>query len=76
MGSGRPFVNIPYMQANIFHSDRPFSLEGGGTLPGLQIAYHTYGIGVHIRLRMPHFYHGAGHIEHGLKQIRIFNVYL
>lgn len=27
----------------IYHYDRPFSLELGATLPGLEIAYHTYG---------------------------------
>lgn len=27
----------------IFHSDRPFALESGETLPWLDIAYHTYG---------------------------------
>ena len=27
----------------IFHSDRPFTLESGATLPSLDIAYHTYG---------------------------------
>ena len=28
---------------NIFHSNRPFTLESGETLPELTIAYHTYG---------------------------------
>lgn len=28
---------------NIFHYDRPFSLESGGILEGLEIAYHTFG---------------------------------
>ncbi len=28
---------------NYFHSDKPFTLESGETLPGLTIAYHTYG---------------------------------
>lgn len=27
----------------IYHTDRPFHLELGGTLPSLDIAYHTYG---------------------------------
>ncbi len=27
----------------IFHSDRPFTLESSATLPSLDIAYHTYG---------------------------------
>ncbi len=26
-----------------FHIDQPFKLENGGTLPGIKIAYHTYG---------------------------------
>ena len=28
---------------HIFHSDRPFTLESGKTLPSIDIAYHTYG---------------------------------
>lgn len=26
-----------------YHHNRPFALESGGTLPGIDIAYHTYG---------------------------------
>ena len=29
--------------AQIWHSDEPFSLEYGGTLPALQLAYHSWG---------------------------------
>jgi homoserine O-acetyltransferase len=28
---------------NYFTYDRPFDLEGGGTLPGITVVYHTYG---------------------------------
>ncbi len=31
------------MKPEIFYYDQPFVLESGATLPGLQIAYHTYG---------------------------------
>ena len=31
------------MEPLIFHSSTPFSLERGGVLPSLEIAYHTYG---------------------------------
>ncbi len=31
------------MSPEIFYYDQPFVLESGATLPGLQIAYHTYG---------------------------------
>ncbi len=28
---------------NFFTYEHPFALEGGGTLPGITVAYHTYG---------------------------------
>lgn len=31
------------MEPRIYHYDQPFPLEMGGELPGLTIAYHTYG---------------------------------
>lgn len=31
------------MGLNLFQTDEPFRLESGETLPGLQVAYHTYG---------------------------------
>ncbi len=34
---------MPTMQRQLTTYDKPFTLEGGQLLPGLEIAYHTYG---------------------------------